>query len=142
MLEGCEGLFSDLITTKTSGINRKATIRNIKTNLASWMMNRNFDRFRHEPLDLAIVAKVDKRRMERQDVDNIAKVVLDALRKNKEIDWKEDVFLFHDDSQVARLLVWKMPREEDGRYDTDGVVISFRIHDPQKQMLLVSVDEI
>lgn len=106
------------------------------------MMNKNFDRFRHESLDLAIVAKVDKQRMKRQDVDNIAKVVLDALRKNKEVDSKEDVFLFYDDSQIARLLVWKIPREEDERYDTDGLVISFRIHDPHKQMLLASGDEI
>jgi len=128
-LEDSKGLFSNLIATKT-GVNRKKTIESIKKDLSSWMEKEDFNRFRSERLDLAIVARVTKQRMKQQDVDNIAKVVLDALKRNKEVGSKQDVFLFYDDSQVVRLLVYKIPREEDEMYDTDSLQISFRIHDP------------
>lgn len=140
-LEDSKGLFSDLIATKT-GVDKKKTIESIKKNLASWMKKEDFNRFRSERLDLAIVARVNKQRMKQQDVDNIAKVVLDALRRNKKVGFKRDVFLFYDDSQVVRLLVYKIPREEDEMYDTDGLDISFRIYDHQKQMILRSVNQI
>jgi len=140
-LEDSKGLFSDLITTKT-GVNRKKTIESIKKNLASWMGKKDFNRFRNKRLDLAIAARVNKQRMKQQDVDNIAKVVLDALRRSDKAGFKRDVFLFYDDSQVVRLLVCKIPREEDEMYNTDGLDISFRIHDPQKQMILKLVNQI
>ena len=140
-LEDSKGLVSDLIATKT-GVDKKKTMESIKKNLASWMENEDFNRFRSERLDLAIVARVDKQRMKQQDVDNIAKVVLDALKRNKKVGFKRDVFLFYDDSQVVRLLAYKIPREEDKMYDTDRLDISFRIHDPQKQMKLRSVNQI
>ena len=143
MLEGSEGLFSDLIATKTRDkVNREKTIESIKKNLSSWMKTKYFNKFRNQRLDLAIIARVNKQRMEKQDVDNIAKVVLDALRKKDKAGFKWDAFLFYNDSQVVRLLVYKIPREEDEMYDTDGLDISFRIHDPQKQMILTPVNQI
>lgn len=135
-----EGLSSNLGVTET-GRMKKAAKEKLKVDLRSWMMNKEFDRFRDKYLDLAIVAKVDKKRMASQDVDNIAKVVLDALGKSKKTDSEEDVYLFYDDSQVARLLVWKKPRDEHEEYDTDTLDISFRIHNPEEQMLLVPVKE-
>ena len=38
-------------------------------------------------------------------------------------------FLFRDDSQIARLLVWKIEREEQPGWNTDSLTISFRVHD-------------
>jgi len=140
-LEDSKGLFSDLIATKT-GVNRKETIESIKKNLASWMGKEDFNRFRSKRLDLAIVARVNKQRMEQQDVDNIAKVVLDALRRNDKTGLKRNVFLFYDDSQVVRLLVYKIPRKEDETCDTDGLDISFRVHDHKKEMKLRQVNQI
>lgn len=138
-LKGSREVFSDLITLKTGKINRKATMRELKTNLEMWMSNPDFEEFRESLLDLAIVAKVNKQRMKNQDVDNIAKIVLDALRKNDKFDFKKDVFLFKDDSQVVRLLVCKILKEEDEFHNTDGLIISFRKHDPKKQMILVEM---
>ena len=63
-----------------------------------------------------------------QDVDNIAKVVLDALKG----------CLFKDDSQIVRLLLVKQEAELLAGYDTNSLVISFRVHDPEKDMILIN----
>lgn len=136
-LEDATGMAADLITLKTGKPNKNETVEKIKTNLENWMGNVGFDELRGKLLDIAIVAKVNKQRMETQDLDNIAKIVLDSLKKNDKLDFKRDTFLFKDDSQVVRLLVYKMPREEDELYSTDELVISFREHDSKKQMILV-----
>lgn len=136
------GVFSDLITLKTGRINKKETLKGIKKNLEDWIKNPHFNEIRKEKLDLAIVAIVNRQRMEKQDVDNISKIVLDALKKNDRLDFKKDVFLFYDDSQIVRLLVQKVQREEEENYTTDGLIISFRKHDPQKQMILVERTDI
>jgi Holliday junction resolvase RusA-like endonuclease len=136
-LEDATGMAADLITLKTGKPNKNETAKKIKTNLENWMENVGFDELRGKLLDIAIVAKVNKQRMEAQDLDNIAKIVLDSLKKNDKLDFKRDTFLFKDDSQVVRLLVYKMPREEDELYSTDELVISFREHDSKKQMILV-----
>ena len=135
VLEESEGVVTDLIVIKTR-TNRKKMIKDIKINLEHWMKNHNFDEFRDCNIDLAIVAKVNKQRMKQQDIDNVAKVVLDALKKNENIDFKPEIFLFNDDSQIVRLLIYKMLRKEDKIYDTDSLTISFRKHDPYKQMIL------
>jgi len=83
---------------------------------------------------LTIVVEVNKQRMQEQDVDNVAKVVIDALKRDENI--RPGAFLFYDDTQIARLLVYKISREEDEIYDTDKYIISFRRHDPNKQMSL------
>ena len=139
-LDGAIGICSDLITVKTGKIKRNATIQKIKINFENWVKNKNFDGFRKELLDLAIVAKVNKQRMNKQDLDNLAKVVLDALKKDPKSDFKPEAFLFFDDAQIVRLLVYKIPREEDDRYDTDGLIISFRKHAPEREMELEKED--
>jgi Holliday junction resolvase RusA-like endonuclease len=136
-LDGSIAVFSDLITVKTGKINKTETIKMIKTNLESWIKNPLFNEFRNEKLDLAVIAIVNKQRMKKQDVDNVLKVVLDALKKNDKLNFKKDAFLFYDDSQIVRVLVQKVERVEDLNYETDQLVISFRKHNPNKQMILV-----
>lgn len=112
---------------------RKDVIATIRMNLESWMKNHHFKGTREAELDMAIVACVSTGRMKNQDIDNISKVVLDALKKSGD----DDRYLFEDDRQVIRLLVWKTQQEERTDYNTDTLTISFRIHDPNKQMILV-----
>ena len=101
LLEDSEGSFYDLVTIKTRSKYKKEITDTVKTNLWSWMQNPNFKDIRGEALDLAIVASVNPSRMKTQDIDNIAKVVLDALKKRA----GDSSFLFHDDYQIVRLLI-------------------------------------
>lgn len=133
VLEDSLGTFDDLVTIKTRGKRRREIIEQIRCNLESWMKNPHFESVRTSPLDLAIVARVSPGRMKNQDIDNIAKVVIDALKKSD----GDSRFLFYDDCQVVRLLVWKLQEEEYAGYNTDSLTISFRIHDDRKQMVLV-----
>ena len=133
VLKASEGSFDDLVTIKTGSEYKKEITEIIKTNLWSWMQNPNFKDIRGGFLDLAIVARINPMRMKTQDIDNIAKVILDAL-KEKEGDSR---FLFHDDCQIVRLLVWKIQEEKLQGYNTDSLTISFRVHDGKKQMTLV-----
>lgn len=132
-LEGSLGTFDDLITIRTKGIYRKETIEEIRRNIESWMKNPDFESVRSLPLDLAIVARVNPSRTKKQDIDNIAKVVMDALKKSEE----DPRFLFYDDCQVIRLLVWKLQETQYAGYNTDTLTISFRMHDNKKQMILI-----
>ena len=133
VLENNLGSFVDLVTISTKNKNRKEVISTIRMNLESWMKNHHFEGTREAELDLAIIASVSPGRMKNQDIDNISKVVLDALKESGD----DDRFLFYDDCQVIRLLVWKIKQEELADYNTDTLTISFRIHDPKKQMILV-----
>lgn len=133
VLEDSEGSFYDLVTIKTGSKYKKEITDTVKTNLWSWMQNPNFKDIRGESLDLAIVASVNPSRMKTQDIDNIAKVVLDALKKRA----GDSSFLFHDDYQIVRLLVWKIQSEKRPMYNTDSLSISFRVHDNKKQMILI-----
>lgn len=134
-LEDAAGVFSDLITISSGKVTRRETINKIKTNLEAWMKNQRFDPYRNASLDVAIVLFIDRQRMNKQDVDNIAKIVLDALKKDNK--HRREAYLFDDDSQVIRLLVYKIPRCEDEVYNTDSMTTSFREYDPRKQMLLI-----
>lgn len=133
VLEDSEGSFYDLVTIKTGSKYKKEITDTVKTNLWSWMQNPNFKDIRGESLDLAIVASVSPSRMKTQDIDNIAKVVLDALKKRA----GDSSFLFHDDYQIVRLLIWKTQSEKRPMYNTDSLSISFRVHDNKKQMILI-----
>jgi Holliday junction resolvase RusA-like endonuclease len=144
VLEDSKGSANDLIEIKTGGNkNRKWTKKELTINIKSWMENKYFDKFREKKLDLSIVAYVNDYRMKNQDVDNIAKPILDALQKDKNDPKKP--YLFKDDSQVVRLIVYKKPKEDlvvkdhakEWIYKTDSVMLSFREHDPKKQMILV-----
>ena len=97
------------------------------------MHNDGFEPFRESHIDLAIIVKLSPSRLKRQDADNIAKVICDALKKRK----GDDRFLLNDDSQIVRLLVWKILRVEDQLYHTDSYDISFRVHDRNKPMKLI-----
>ena len=127
-LEGSEGSFGDLITVKTKNKTKQKMIDEIRSNLGSWM-----EKFPHlhdtnERIDMAIVVYRRVGYLKRQDLDNIAKVVLDALKGR----------LFGDDSQIVRLLLVKKEAELLAEYDTDSLVISFRIHDPERDMILIN----
>lgn len=133
ILENSLGSFTDLVTISTKSKNRKDVIETIRMNLESWMKNHGFEKAREADLDMAIVASISPGRIKNQDIDNISKVVLDALKKSED----DDRFLFYDDCQVVRLLIWKIQQEELVDYNTDTLTISFRIYDPQKQMILI-----
>ena len=45
-------------------------------------------------------------------------------------------FLFCDDNQIVRLLVWKVPAKNLKGLNTDSLEISFRVHKSREQMLL------
>ena len=128
-------IYAALIEVRTGRINKKEMIRGIKSWLEYTIKSRSFKATK-EPWDLAIVAHVTEHRMKKQDVDNLAKIVLDALKKGKKNEFKSDIFLFEDDAQVVRLLVYKKPRKESNSADTDTLVISIRKHNPRKNMTL------
>ncbi|MBA7499088.1 hypothetical protein ES704_01828 [subsurface metagenome] len=137
-LEDSMGVSGDLGEVKTGKEYRKETINTIKTNLSNWMANNNFEPIRGQQLDLAVVIKLSPYRFKKQDVDNIAKVICDALKKRR----GDDRFLFNNDSQIIRLLIWKIQRVEDPLWETDGYDISFRIHNSSKPMELVQPEVI
>jgi len=139
VLQGSPGFISDLITVKTGDrTNFSKTREELFSNLKSWMNNVNFNDFRREILDMAIVIYVDSMRYKTQDCDNIAKLVLDTLKKDKD----SSDYLFEDDSQIIRLLVYKIKAEENEQFETNQMVISFRKHNPNKQMILENVNVI
>lgn len=127
------GVSGDLGEVKTGSDYRKGMIDTIKNNLSIWMANSAFEPIRGQQLDLAIVVKLSPYRLKNQDVDNIAKVICDALKQRK----GDKRFLFDNDSQIIRMLVWKIPRKEDPQWYTDSYDISFRIHDGNKPMNLI-----
>ncbi len=139
VLQDSLGFMSDLITIKTGNrINFSETKKDLFTNMKSWMNNDNFNDFRNEPLDVAVVIYVDSKRYKIQDCDNIAKLVLDTLKKNE----NSNDYLFNDDSQIIRLLVYKIKAEENEQFETNQIVISFRKYNPNKQMILEDVNVI
>ena len=139
-LEDSEGSFADLITVKTGWRYKSELVEEIRSNLRHWMLNPSFDSIRDKPLDLAIVVRTLPRTMRSQDVDNIAKRVLDAMKEQKGSNDKG--FLFRDDSQIVRLLVYKMESEEEPGWKTSSMDISFRVHDSNRQMVLVQPEVI
>jgi len=96
-LEGHEGTFVDLITVKTKNKTKKKMINEIRSNQGSWMEKFPYLHDTNEKIDMAIVVYRRVGYLKRQDLDNIAKVVLDALKG----------CLFGDDSQIVRLLLVK-----------------------------------
>jgi len=134
VLEGASYVFHDLITIKSDSEYKREIVEKVRTNLALWMRNPHFNEIGSAVLDIALVVRVNANRMKIQDVDNIAKVVLDALKK----DDGDSRFLFHDDKQIVRLLIYKEQSQALPGYNTDSLTISFRVHDSKKQMILVN----
>ncbi len=127
------GVSGNLGEIRTGSRYRKETINTIKTDLGNWMGNNDFQPIRGQQLDLAIVIKLSPYRFKKQDTDNIAKAICDALKKRR----GDDRFLFNDDTQITRLLIWKIQRVEDPLWETDSYDISFRTHDVNKPMVLI-----
>ncbi|MEA1965698.1 MAG: RusA family crossover junction endodeoxyribonuclease [Euryarchaeota archaeon] len=127
-LEDSEGSFGDLITVKTKNKTKKEMIDEIRSSQGSWMEKFPDLHDTDKKIDMAIVVYRRVGYLKRQDLDNIAKVVLDALKG----------YLFGDDSQIVRLLLVKKEAELLAGYDTDSLVISFRIHDPERDMILIN----
>ena len=103
---------------------REKTKEEIRVSLSDYAKNVLFNDLRAKPLDIAILIYVNNLRMKRQDVDNVAKVVLDALRKqgkSPEYQW-----LIEDDCHIRRLLVYKKKQEKSKYHNTHQLVISFR----------------
>ena len=138
VLEGSDNYYHNLTTIKTSNIYKRQIKEKIRIDLANWLKNPHFDTMRHGLLDIAAVATVNDRNMLIQDVDNIAKVVLDGLKEEK----GDSRFLFHDDNQVTRLLIYKLRSKKVPGYNTDSLTISFRAHDSNKQMILINPSQI
>jgi Holliday junction resolvase RusA-like endonuclease len=132
------GVSGSLGEIRTGSRYRKATINTIKTDLGNWMGNDDFQPIRGQRLDLAIVIKLSPYRFKKQDTDNIAKVICDALKQRG----NDSRFLIYDDSQIIRLLIWKIQRVEDPLWETDSYDISFRAHDSNKPMELVQPEVI
>ena len=133
-LEDSIGVSGNLGEVKTGNKYRKDTINAIKTDLSNWMTNNNFEPIRGQQLDLAVVIKLSPYRFKKQDADNIAKVICDALKRRK----GDNRFLFNDDSQIIRLIIWKIQRVADPSWETDSYDISFRTYDFNKPMILIS----
>jgi len=140
VLKDCLGSNSDLIEIITSPKLKKSMVKKIRENFGVYFKNERFKEVREAGalLDLAVFLEVDIKRFKNQDLDNIQKVVLDALQKDKaDPSWN---YLFENDSQVCRILVWKVKKREikvlNEKYNTASMTISFRIHDPSKQMIM------
>lgn len=136
VLEDSLGYTNILLQVLTS--EKEDSIQRILSNLSDWMDNTNFEEIQEAEINLALVAYVDNYRMSRQDVDNIAKVVIDALQNLG----NGEPYLISDDNQIRRLLVEKREKVEDDEFDTDDVLISFRRHGPEKEMILESPQSI
>lgn len=136
VLEKCVGSFGDLIDVATAK-NKKEMVKKIRTNLGEYFKNEKFEKLKETSLDLAIFLEVNPHRFKTQDLDNIQKIVLDALEKDDtDPSWN---YLYKIDSQVQRILVWKIEKEKDPDHNTASMTISFRIHDPSRQMIMVPV---
>jgi Holliday junction resolvase RusA-like endonuclease len=139
-LEDCFGYCSVLVTVKTNGKNKKVMIEEIKNQMNNWLQNLGFEKIRDKPLDIAIIFNRNPMYYNKQDVDNVAKIVLDALKKNSRNN--DNRFLFFDDSQVVRLLVWKLEAPIIENWGTENLLICFRVHDSSKQMILIETNVI
>ena len=131
------GYSNQLEEIKTSKKKRQEMIKEIRIDLQHWMENKGFDSIRDEQLDIAIVFYLNESRLNRQDVDNLAKVVLDGLQKDKT---NPDLpYLFTDDSQVIRLLLYKIRKTDDERFDTDQLYVSVRKHNPKNKCFSIKM---
>lgn len=125
--------FGLLLEVKSYYFGKKETISKIKAHIEYEKRNDlSWKELEEEKLDVAIVIHINSCRYKSQDVDNIAKVVLDALKKGK-----LGSYLIEDDSQIIRLLIYKKLREKSEISETDQVSVSMKKHDPEKDMKII-----
>ncbi|MFA4957218.1 MAG: RusA family crossover junction endodeoxyribonuclease [Candidatus Methanoperedens sp.] len=135
-LEGYDGCIGILIDVETASKNKPESIKKIRENFGKYFENKKFEIFKNidTKLDIAIFLEVNSYRYSKQDLDNIQKVVFDALKKDKEdSSWK---YLCEDDSQIVRVIAWKILNEKIERSNTASMTITFRTHNPAKQMMM------
>jgi Holliday junction resolvase RusA-like endonuclease len=135
LLEGYEGYMNILIDVETVK-NKPECINEIRENFGNYFENKKFEIFKNidTKLDIAIFLEVNSYRYSKQDLDNIQKAVFDALKKDKEdSSWK---YLCEDDSQIVRIIAWKILNEKIEGYNTASMSITFRTHNPIKQMTM------
>lgn len=132
----CKGVWAVLIEIKTGTDEDKTeSIKKIR-NEVNHFGDKYYDKFRTADLDFAIFLEVTPMRYLTQDLDNVQKVVFDALKEDtNDPSWKNK-HLYKDDKKISRVIAWKVKREEDAGFNTDSLTISFRIHDPSKQMIM------
>jgi len=133
MLEGSI-LHGDLIEVKTGFKYRNETMDLIRKNMTCSSGNPMIPFQENELLDMAIVVHVNSQRFKTQDLDNVAKVVLDAIKFK---DGKE-LYFIGDDNQIVRLLLIKERKNDLPDSETSQLSISIRKHDPTKEMKLIS----
>jgi len=93
--------------------------------------NSNIEKLKSNYIDIAIHLIEGKNKYNRQDLDNVQKIVFDALKKDtKNSKWN---YLIEDDRQIERCLVLKTLKSDESIVD---IVISFREHDLSKQMIM------
>ncbi len=146
VLENCLGyysLLSTVLTNRKNKINRKEFEKDIRIHLEPDLDK--IKRIKDKPLDLAIVVKKYPKAMKYQDVDNMAKLILDALKRDKKN--PDFPFLFEDDKQIMSLLVWKLNVNRikgitHKIFNIESLDISFRVHNKKRQMILKELDTI
>lgn len=135
---GYHGMLIDIKTGKDRKTNKKykkEMIKEIRKEFGRFFESKKFEELKKAPLDLAIHLEVNAQRLSSQDLDNVLKVVLDALQKDDDVpSW---IYLYENDSQVYRLLIEKSEMVEISGYDTASIMISFRKHDTSKQIIMV-----
>ncbi len=135
---GYHGMLIDIKTgkdRKTEKKYKKEMIKQIREQFGRFFESKKFEELKKDPLDLAIYLEVNAQRLSKQDLDNVLKVVLDALQKDgHNPSWN---YLYENDSQVYRLHVEKSEKVEIPGYNTASMMISFRKHDPSKQITMV-----
>jgi Holliday junction resolvase RusA-like endonuclease len=112
----------------------------IRTNIARWLSNENFNMVEDNPVDLSVLYEYTDEDHS-CDLDNLLKPIISALDGSS----GHEPYLVKDDKQIKRILLER--REVDGhglqmnysirpkKSETHGrVTISFRIHAPSKPM--------
>lgn len=93
---------------KSGGKNKKKMKQQIRQSVEEKYKNMNFNEYKKADLDFAIYLESSDKDYSGQDLDNVQKIVLDALQrdsqKGKDPSWD---CLFENDAQICRILVWK-----------------------------------
>ncbi|MBR9701833.1 RusA family crossover junction endodeoxyribonuclease [Candidatus Pacearchaeota archaeon] len=125
--EFCHGGLIEIATGK-----RKQMIKKIREGFSA---DNPPVKLKKELLDVAIVVHIRSGRHRWQDLDNLAKIILDAFEKPKDSEDKYP-YLYENDNQIVRLLLIKRERVEYPDSETSQLSISVRKHDPDKEMVL------
>ena len=135
VLEDKQASIGMLLTVQTSSkILKNKTKILIRNEVDGRAAKGVFDAIRDKPVDLCLHVSLNKARFKKQDLDNIQKVVFDAIKKDRRCPDRN--YIVNDDSQIIRCIVYKTNRIEDECVDTDELTISAREHNPGKQMVL------